>query len=240
MGLPIVNCRSSILIFINCQGLLNLMGIQTSEIPFVIGQKATATIRGEVFSVCIRGWKNGHYVITDLPLVGGESYRVAPQTGVQIHFIKDGLFVNFKSSTCYALAQTISLLVIEYPRHFDLHNLRKFERFKINAPVMFFSEDGDKKFEDYGVIRDISSGGALISHAKPVTKSSILNISAELPSGGSIKLQKAEVKNLRKNPKSESSPFVTGVKWKDLLAESGEGIARFITQQTLERRESTR
>ncbi len=238
--MPIINCSRSILIFIIRQGLLNFMAIQSSEIPFVIGQKVTATIRGEVFSVCIRGWKHRQYVITDLPLVGGENYRVAPQTGVQIHFIKDGLFVNFKSATSFALAQTISLLVIEYPRHFDLHNLRKFERFKINAPVMFFSEDGDKKFEDYGVIRDISSGGALISHAKPVTKSRLLNISAELPTGGSINLQKAEVQNLRKNPKSESSPFVTGVKCKDLLAESKEAISQFITQNTAERRDNTR
>ncbi len=62
------------------------MAIQSNEIPFVMGQKATATIRGEIFTVCVRGWKNGQYVITDLPKVGGESYRVAPQTGVQIHF----------------------------------------------------------------------------------------------------------------------------------------------------------
>ena len=62
------------------------MAIRIDEIPFVMGQKVTATIRGEVFSVCVRGWLKGQYVITDLPKVGGESYRVAPQTGVQIHF----------------------------------------------------------------------------------------------------------------------------------------------------------
>ena len=72
---------------------MNSMAIKSSEIPFVMGQKVTATIRGENFSVSVRGWLKGQYVITDLPKVGGESYRVAPQTGVQIHFIKDGLFV---------------------------------------------------------------------------------------------------------------------------------------------------
>ncbi len=148
--------------------------------------------------------------------------------------------MNFKSSASYALAQAISLLVIEYPRKFDLHNLRKFERFKTSIPVTFFTEEGDKKFEDRGIIRDISSGGALISHAKQVTKQSILSISAELPTGGSIKLQMAEVKNLRKNPKSESIPFVTGVKWKDLLPESAEGISRLITERSKERRENIR
>ena len=104
---------------------------------------------------------------------GGESYRVAPQTGVQIHFIKDGLFVNFKSSTSVALAQPNGILIIEYPRTFDLHNLRKFERFKTNVPVTFFSEEGDRKFEDFWIIRDICSGGALISHAKEVAKKNL-------------------------------------------------------------------
>ena len=81
------------------------MAIKSSEIPFVMGQKVIANIRGENFSVSVRGWLKGQYVITDLPQVGGESYRVAPQTGVQIHFIKDGLFANFQSSTSLALAQ---------------------------------------------------------------------------------------------------------------------------------------
>ncbi len=43
------------------------MPIKSDEIPFVTGQKVTATTRGEVFSVCIRGWMKGQYVITDLP-----------------------------------------------------------------------------------------------------------------------------------------------------------------------------
>lgn len=212
------------------------MAIKTDEIPLVMGQKVTATIRGEVFSVHIRGWLKGQYVITDLPKVGGDVYRVAPQTGVQIHFIKEGLFVNFKSSASYALAQAISLLVIEYPRTFDMHNLRKSARFKGNIPVSFFCEEDGERFEDFGVIRDISSTGALISHKKQVDKHNLLYVTAELPGGGSIKEQKAGVKNLRKNPKSATSPFVTGIKWKDLLPESEGAITRFITQRSQEHR----
>ena len=183
------------------------MAIKTIEIPFVRGHKVTATTRGEIFSICIKGWMKGKYVITDLPKVGADVYRVAPQTGVQIRLIKEGLFVNFKSSASYALAQAISLLVIEYPRTFDMHNLRKFARFKTNIPVTFTCEEGGKQFDDFGVIRDISSGGLLVSHKKQVTKQNLLSISAELPAGGSFKMQKADVKNLRKNPKSNSSPY---------------------------------
>jgi c-di-GMP-binding flagellar brake protein YcgR len=216
------------------------VAIRNDEIPFVMGQKVTATIRGEVFAVSIRGWLKGQYVITDLPRVGVEAYRVAPQTGVQIHFIKDGLFVNFKSSSSYALAQAISLLVIEYPRTFDMHNLRKFERFKANIPVTFFYEEGDQKFEDSGLIRDVSSGGALISHSKQVTKKNLVCVTAELPAGGSFKLQKADVKNLRKNLKSDSAPYVTGVKWNGLLPESEDAIAKFVALRSKDHREISR
>jgi len=123
---------------------------------------------------------------------------------------------------------------------FDLHNLRKFERFKTNVPVRFYSEEGDQKFEDTGILRDISSGGALISHAMQVSKQRLLHVTAELPTGGGMNLQMAEVKNLRKNPKSESTPFVTGIKWKDLQPESDQAIANFITQRSKERRENSR
>ena len=47
------------------------MAIKSSEIPFVMGQKVTANIRGENFAVCVRGWMKGQYVIIDLPKVGG-------------------------------------------------------------------------------------------------------------------------------------------------------------------------
>ena len=153
---------------------------------------------------------------------------------------KTACLFNFKSSTSLALAQPNALLIIEYPHTFDLHNLRKFERIKINIPVTFFSEEGGRKLEDFGILRDISSGVALISHTKEATKRKLLHVSVELPTGGSIKLQKAGVQNLRKNPKSEVSPYVTGVKWKDLLPETEEGISRFITERSKERRENSR
>jgi len=216
------------------------MAVQVKEIPFSMGQKVNATIRGEIFTVGIRGWKAGEYVITDLPKVGGEVYRVAPQTGVQVHFTRDGLFVNFKSSAAWALTQAISLLVIEYPTKPDVHNLRKFERFKTSLSVTIFFEEGEHKFEDSGVLRDISSGGALVSHAKELSKDKIIYVSVKLPTGGSISAQMAEIKNLRKNQKSKSDSFITGVKWKNLTPESLEALKNFITKRSMDRRKNKR
>ncbi len=54
------------MILAGCDLLEVIMPIKSDEIPFVMGQKVTATLRGEVFSVCIRGWMKGQYVITQL------------------------------------------------------------------------------------------------------------------------------------------------------------------------------
>ena len=69
--------------------------------------------------------------------------------------------------------------------------------------MIFHSEEGEIKGEDSGTLRDISSGGALICHKNAVTKKTLLYVSTELPDAGSIKMQPAEVKNLRKNTKNE-------------------------------------
>ena len=97
----------------------------------------TIKVRGEIFTVTVRGWYKGQYIIMDLPKVGADYYRVAPQTGIQIHYTKDGVFVNFKSISILSFVQAVTLLVIEYPIKFDSHNLRKSERFKCKFPVRY-------------------------------------------------------------------------------------------------------
>ena len=108
------------------------MALNINELPLVKDQKVTITVRGEVFNVFVRGWRKGQYIVLDLPRVGVEDFKIAPQTGINVHFTKEGIFVNFETTTIHSLAQAVTLLVIEYPRKFDSHNLRKHERWKAN------------------------------------------------------------------------------------------------------------
>ena len=50
--------------------------------------------------------------------------------------------------------RAVSSLIIEYPRTFDMHNLKKFLLFKTKISVTFPYEGGNKKFEGSGVIWD--------------------------------------------------------------------------------------
>ncbi|MBM14570.1 MAG: hypothetical protein CMH75_00520, partial [Nitrospina sp.] len=69
------------------------MTFKKEELPLSMGQKVTLKVRNEVFNVLVRGWYKGQYIILDLPKVGSDYFRIVPQTGLQIHFTKEGLFV---------------------------------------------------------------------------------------------------------------------------------------------------
>ncbi|MFT4578206.1 MAG: c-di-GMP-binding flagellar brake protein YcgR [Nitrospinales bacterium] len=216
------------------------MAYKKQELPLVMGQKVTITVRGEVFNVLVRGWRKGQYIILDLPRVGVEDFRIAPQTGIQVHFTKEGLFVNFKSTSVLSFVQAIALLVIEYPRTFDSHNLRKNERFKANFPIRYHYEADGQKFEDSGIVRDISASGILFTHTKQVVKDNKLYLNFEIPNCGSIQNQMADIRNIRKNPKSETSPFVTGIKWRDISPETEASIAKLVQSRLADRRNEMR
>ena len=212
------------------------MAFKKAEIPLSLGQRVTLKVRNEVFNVQVRGWCTGQYIILDLPKIGADYFRVAPQTGLQIHFTKEGVFVNFKSTSILTFVQAISFLIIEYPRDVDTHNLRKYARFKANLPVSYFSENDEQKKEDAGIIRDISSGGILFTHTRQIGKEDLLKITFEVPKGGKIQGQLAEVRNIRKNPRSETSPIVTGAKWRKLPSEVELLIKNFVQMRSSDKR----
>jgi c-di-GMP-binding flagellar brake protein YcgR len=216
------------------------MAFNINELPLVKDQKVTITVRGEVFNVCVRGWRKGHYIILDLPKVGVEDFRIAPQTGVQLHFTKEGIFVNFKTTTILSFIQAVTLLIIEYPRKFDSHNLRKHERFKTNLPVKYHYEIDGQKIEDSGIARDISAEGILITHTQQLKKENKLYLNLEISHCGNIQNQKAEIRNIRKNRKSETSPFVTGIKWCDMSPEAEASITKLVQSRSADRRNEMR
>ena len=216
------------------------MAFKAVELPLTLGQKVTITVRGEVFTVLVRGWRQGQYVLLDLPRVGVEDFKIPPQIGIQVHFTKAGLFVSFKTTSILSFVQAVSFLVIEYPRSFDSHNLRKHERFKANFPLRYHYEEDGQKIEDSGIVRDISESGILFTHSKQVFKENKLCLNFDIPSCGSIQNQMADIRNIRKNPKSETSPFVTGIKWRDISPETEETITKLVQMRSVDRRNGMR
>jgi c-di-GMP-binding flagellar brake protein YcgR len=216
------------------------MAFKAVELPLTLGQKVTITVRGEVFNVLVRGWRQGQYVLLDLPRVGVEDFKIPPQIGIQVHFTKAGLFVSFKTTSILSFIQAVSFLVIEYPRSYDSHNLRKHERFKANFPLRYHYEEDGQKIEGSGIVRDISESGILFTHTKQVFKENKLCLNFDIPSCGNIQNQMVDIRNIRKNPKSETSPFVTGIKWCDISPETEESIKKLVQTRSVDRRNGMR
>ncbi|MCH8157347.1 MAG: PilZ domain-containing protein [Nitrospinae bacterium] len=209
------------------------------ELPLNIGQKISAIIRGEKYIITLRGWAAHQYLITDLPATTGEHFRVAPQTGCTVNFMRDGVFVNFKSQIIYAFAQAASLMIIEYPRDFDLHNLRDNERYKVNFPLEYSIKINGSEFVEKGTIRDMTLEGLLFCHPKILSKDDNISFAFDFPQGKIDKLS-AIVRNVRKNPKSEIEPFVTGVKFSDLSEPQYQLLASFLQTRAQERRKNSK
>ncbi len=214
------------------------MAIIARDLPLNISQKMSASIRGEKYNVILRGWAVKKYIITDLPSTPGEQFRVAPQTGCTINYMREGVFVNFKTQIIYALAQA-SVMILEYPKKFDMHNLRGNDRYKVSFPVEYSITFNDSPLSYKGTIRDLSSKGLLFCHKHSLTKSDDITLAIDFPQG-KIEGLNAVVRNVRKNPKSENEPFVTGVSFVDISEAQFEILGGFLKSRANERRGSAR
>jgi len=179
------------------------------DLPLDMGRRVMATLRGESYDIFIRGWAENRFIILDLPSVNGENIRVAPQTGCVVNYIRDGQMVSFRSSVIFSINQALSMM-IEYPKHFEIFNLRKHERFRANFPMTYSYELAGKMVQEKGSIRDVSMKGFLISHDKPLAKKSSIFISATFADFG-IENVECIVCNLKKR-KADKDVFVTGLK----------------------------
>ena len=95
------------------------MTTNTKDIGLVLGQKITAVIRGEAYYISIRGWITGSFILTDVPTIQGQVVKLAPQSGCNIRFVRNGMMVMFETFVEYIYSQSISFMVVEYPQSID-------------------------------------------------------------------------------------------------------------------------
>lgn len=183
--------------------------LTAKELLLAVGQKITASVRGENFDVFIRGWREGEYIIIDAPLYKGSSLSVASLAGCKLIFNKEGCCIRFNTTVLGTFRHSPEFLVVAYPKFIDKSNLRKHERYQVNIPIIFKSKDGSS---NPGMIRDISLEGALITHALPLAKDDKIVVSAALKLGNMEDLV-AVVKNIRKYVKGGETFNASGMEF---------------------------
>lgn len=214
------------------------MAILASDLLLTLGQKITTVIRGDTYNVCIRGWLANQYILTDVPKVQGQAIRVAPQTGCSVRFIKDGVVIMFNTFIEYVYSQTISFMIIEYPAKYEKIKLRKFERIKVNFAATYTQGSDAESPVETATMRDLSLGGALMGHLKPLVKDAKLSITLKV--NGTAENVDAIVRNVRKNPKSEKEPFVSGIKFVNMSDSANNVLTEFLKTQAVSPRSTSK
>ncbi len=214
--------------------------MKTKEsLPLSLGNKVLANILDERYQVTVRGWKEDEYILLDLPVFQGSILKAAPQAGCSISYTLDGTFINFKTTISHILTQPIRLLLLEYPKSFSTHNLRKNFRQRVNFSFFYSRESNPNEFTFTGTIRDLSLSGALITHEKPLEKNETIALTVNLPQGKIANLP-GRVKNIRNRPNTEREPFVTGLEFNGLSPEQDSVIRKFVESRISERRGTDR
>ena len=204
-----------------------------------LGKKIRATVRGEKYPVALRGWVEDEYLIVDYPHFQGDLVKIAPLTGCSLHFTSDGTYFDFKTLVLYAVAHPVRLMVLEYPKIFTSHKLRKNNRHKANFPFSFSVEGEASEKILTGTIRDLSLSGALVTHSQRLTQGDDLRLTVNLKFG-ELSNVKAQVRNVRKNPGSKSEPFVTGLEFSKLSPAQDKILREFMGTRMGERRRADR
>lgn len=126
----------------------------------------------------VLGMKPGEFIIVKPPLSVLASSALTTESVARIRFEDEGVIYGFDSPVQNALKQPAPILFVAYPKDFQVHALRRYQRVKCLIPTVVEGET----FSRSGLLRDISAGGCLF-----VTTSNGLDINAA-SKGDSVEL----------------------------------------------------
>tara|TARA_B110000438_G_C15339075_1_gene447090 strand:+ start:127 stop:534 length:408 start_codon:yes stop_codon:yes gene_type:complete len=120
------------------------------------------------YSVKVRGWRENHFIVTDVPKIQGEEVRLPPRTSCNIRFVKDGVVVLFDTFFEHYYSQATSFMAIEYHRKYEKIKLRKHDRYRANTAATFSQTTAGVTTTETGNLRDLIMDGGLLCHEVPL------------------------------------------------------------------------
>ena len=203
------------------------MPMTAKDLMLTVGQKFSATILGEKFEICARGWHDGKYIIIDIPMYRNEPLTLASLTGCDFLFVKDGTYIRFHSKIIRVFYQSPPFMAISFPQYIDKTNVRKSERIQVLVPITFKVNGGGPTD---GLIRDLSLDGVLITSARRLSKGDNVLISANLKLGVLNNVE-ATVQNVREYSKNKTLYNAAGLKFKTLSENDKKVLKSILVQQ---------
>lgn len=208
---------------------------RTDEIsPYLaMGLEVTIKIRGQDFATHIRGWKQGTFILMDLPISEGDYLRVIPETTVSFRFVTGGNIFSCVSSIVSFLRQPINVMVLDFPTRYERYQLRKNLRLSSKLPAIYYKLSSvtpeERKIQHKATVLDISPTGASLISKLNLDVSSRIALSIKLSHMDKVTNIVSIVKNSTKDKKIDEDTFyLAGVEFQKIAEEDTAKIANFI------------
>jgi hypothetical protein len=130
----------------------------------------------------VRGWKNGVYILMEMPDLRWKQNDPNPIVG---RTSSEGKYYGFTTKYIGALPE-VNLIILEYPDDIIDNVLRTTERYAVTLPVTLTARNRGKEFTYQGVITDLSKGGCLVRSSQRFTANEAYIISGNFPTGESF------------------------------------------------------
>lgn len=169
------------------------------------------------YTLTVRGWKVGQFIIVDHPASGANLTKVSPDAKCTMRYVSEGRVTSFATHGITVLRQPLNLLVLDYPKviHSQI-SLRKQERIK----TTIFSLIKDLESKDgepiKGMILDVSLGGLLVSTYKEFPLNKTLVFDFEFVTGQRMEGVQAKIKNKSTDFKSIDFPYLHGCEFLEI------------------------
>lgn len=156
------------------------------------------------------GWKEGAFVISELPYQNGRPLEGASGTPCVVRYLHAGKLVGYRSEIRDVQVSPEPLLFLRYPSKIEEILLRKHPRVHINQPVTIMKDRGQGRsgsfFQDtpvIGVLKDLSVAGCRAALVTPVPEflpDTPVKLEFDLPGLGHIMNLTGTLKNLSGRP----------------------------------------
>lgn len=158
---------------------------EPEEEPMVpVGQTLQLAIGMKTLTAHIRGYRNGAWLMTDIPAIKGVPVTAAAdgmgEIEARVRFLREGVASAFKTVLFKQYTSPAPIWVWRYPEEVETADVRKNARFRTAIPAGIEWSDGN----GFGMLVDVSHGGGRIAMVgEPPEQEEAVKVAFAFPDG---------------------------------------------------------
>jgi c-di-GMP-binding flagellar brake protein YcgR len=177
---------------------------------------------GPRFRSTLRGWREGAYLIFDIPSAQLSIQTLTRSTPCVVRLFHEGVAAGFRTNVIDWTVDEFPVFRADWPTNSEVVPVRKDERVYLGAPCVVRGESIENLTAE---LVDISAGGCCIQTSSAVTVATPVTLEFDLPDGSRIENLAAVV---RSNV-NESGAWQSGCRFSNLTPQQAEAIQYLVS-----------